>query len=708
MTQYATLNPLGSTSPYDLFDNAQNFDFAINDITNAIWQDRFGRNRQTWYGLEQLAKAAIAAFGYITLDSFQAGATLTLPNQVLRDTSTGEYYRWDGVFPKIVPAGSTPASTGGVSIGAWLSVGDGVLRGNLAAADGSDIVGFGATTVYNSIRRTPQFYGAMGDGVTDDTVALQAAIDNLDVFIPPGIYMFTTLNIPDDCVVNGAGYKQVTLRQIAGTNATAITATASNFELTKFGIDCNYFTSSWNAAAGSLGNTTGNGLEVQGFGFTIDILLNNVAGVGAWFKNPGAENSASRIAVYDISIVGRDFGGEGIIIQGPNDGLLRKAWIGRAGILPRPAAESAAATSSVYSGAQVDGIVIDGANIEIGDVHTYACWSGTGFRTRNTVRLTEGGRVIAESSRAQVNISANTYGSAFFDVRSLSLLHPNWTGAIPAYTLPDASFDGVTIAASSGFVCRVTCKRTITQVARVVGSTAVVVTNDAQVDLNYSNSTAPSGDTEAGGLYSGIGLYSSSSVGGMLKVSGKNCNGDLVHLAGAGQTVIFNARTCTVGLRRVSPTNSLRGNNITGSVYRCTTGFVSTGQPASENIDLSMELLTGQVPFTGDSPDLGRSQNWNISASVNNVGYSTSQRLSANLDISTAGDKTVSIPHRFLYTPAFRQVQLTIDDRSTPTTSTVRTWVKDVTATDVVVGYRVDTGDSNPDRANLRVNVNLS
>ncbi|HBB9442554.1 TPA: hypothetical protein JK704_002084 [Escherichia coli] len=708
MTQYATLNPLGSTSPYDLFDNAQNFDFAINDITNAIWQDRFGRNRQTWYGLEQLAKAAIAAFGYITLDSFQAGATLTLPNQVLRDTSTGEYYRWDGVFPKIVPAGSTPASTGGVSIGAWLSVGDGVLRGNLAAADGSDIVGFGATTVYNSIRRTPQFYGAMGDGVTDDTVALQAAIDNLDVFIPPGIYMFTTLNIPDDCVVNGAGYKQVTLRQIAGTNATAITATASNFELTKFGIDCNYFTSSWNAAAGSLGNTTGNGLEVQGFGFTIDILLNNVAGVGAWFKNPGAENSASRIAVYDISIVGRDFGGEGIIIQGPNDGLLRKAWIGRAGILPRPAAESAAATSSVYSGAQVDGIVIDGANIEIGDVHTYACWSGTGFRTRNTVRLTEGGRVIAESSRAQVNISANTYGSAFFDVRSLSLLHPNWTGAIPAYTLPDASFDGVTIAASSGFVCRVTCKRTITQVARVVGSTAVVVTNDTQVDLNYSNSTAPSGDTEAGGLYSGIGLYSSSSVGGMLKVSGKNCNGDLVHLAGAGQTVIFNARTCTVGLRRVSPTNSLRGNNITGSVYRCTTGFVSTGQPESENIDLSMELLTGQVAFSGDAPSLDKAQNWNISASINNVGYSTSQRLSANLDISTAGDKTVSIPHRFLYTPAFRQVQLTIDDRSTPTTSTVRTWVKDVTATDVVVGYRVDTGDSNPDRANLRVNVNLS
>lgn len=705
MTHYGTLNPLGSASPYDLFDNAQNFDFAINDITNAIWKDRFGRNRQTWYGLEQLAKSAIAAFGYITLDSFQAGATLTLPNQVLRDTSTGEYYRWDGTFPKTVPADSTPESSGGIGTGKWLSVGDAVLRSQISDPDGA--------SSYPELQMARwrdegdvRGWGAKGDGVANDTAAMQEAINQKDyIKIPVGTFMFSSLNIRDGVSIIGSGYTQTTLKQIVGTNATAVIANANNFEITKLGIDCNYFTSAWNSASGTLGNTTGNGLEVQGFGFTIDILLNNVAGVGAWFKDPGPENSASRIAVYDISIVGRDFGKEGIIIQGPNDGMLRKAWIGRAGILPRPAAEIAAATSVVYPGEEVDGIVIDGANIEIGNVHTYACWSGTGFRTRNTVRLSEGGRIIAESSRSQVNISANTYGSAFFDVRSLSLLHPNWTGDIPTYTLPNASFDGVTIAASAGFACRITCKRTITQTARVVGTTAVVVTNDAQVDVYFSNSTAPAGDVEAGNLYSGIGLYSSSSLGGMLKVSGKNCNGDLVYLAGAGQTVIFNARTCTVGLRRVSPTNSLRGNNITGSVYRCTTGFVSTGQPASENIDLSMELLTGQVAFSGDAPSLDKAQNWNISASVNNVGYSTSQRLRANLDISTAGDKTVSIPHRFLYTPDFRQIQLTIDDRSTPTTSTVTCWVNDITATNIVVGYRPSAADTDTSRANLRVNV---
>ncbi|MDU1059780.1 MAG: tail fiber domain-containing protein [Leclercia adecarboxylata] len=184
MTKYATMNPLGSTSPYDLFDNSQNFDTAINSITAAIWQDRLGRTRHTWYGLEQMAKAAIAAFGYITMDSFQDGATLTLPNQVLRDTSTGEYYRWDGSFlpsGKIVPPGSTPASSGGIGIGAWLSVGDAVLRGELAnPAIGDALIALkqpfsGAVTRTqhdkNAEHISPLEAGAVGDAITNDTAA---------------------------------------------------------------------------------------------------------------------------------------------------------------------------------------------------------------------------------------------------------------------------------------------------------------------------------------------------------------------------------------------------------------------------------------------------------------------------------------------------------------------------------------------------------
>lgn len=144
MTKYHTHNPLGSTDPRDLFDNAQNLDTAINSITAALWQDRFGRKRKTWYGLQKDAQEAIATFGYITLDSFEGGATLKLPNQVLRWKNNGEYYRWDGDFPpegKVVQAGSTPETTGGINIGAWLSVGDATLRGNLASESGAGMVG---------------------------------------------------------------------------------------------------------------------------------------------------------------------------------------------------------------------------------------------------------------------------------------------------------------------------------------------------------------------------------------------------------------------------------------------------------------------------------------------------------------------------------------------------------------------------------------
>ncbi|MDL4181167.1 tail spike protein [Salmonella enterica] len=133
MTTYNTGNPLGSAAAKDLYDNAENFDHLSNDQSNEKWPDRFGRERLTWHGIEKMSQEAISSFGYITLKSFQLGAPLpnnelTLPNQALQDETDGEYYRWDGVFPKAVPAGSTPESTGGIGAGKWLSVGDAAFR----------------------------------------------------------------------------------------------------------------------------------------------------------------------------------------------------------------------------------------------------------------------------------------------------------------------------------------------------------------------------------------------------------------------------------------------------------------------------------------------------------------------------------------------------------------------------------------------------
>lgn len=98
MATQPTQNQVPSESPRDLKFNAGKIDEFVTS-KQLEYQDRFGVNHYTIEGLRWVAQQAISKFGYITIDSFQAGATLSLPNQILRDTTTGEYYRWDGEFP---------------------------------------------------------------------------------------------------------------------------------------------------------------------------------------------------------------------------------------------------------------------------------------------------------------------------------------------------------------------------------------------------------------------------------------------------------------------------------------------------------------------------------------------------------------------------------------------------------------------------------
>lgn len=198
MATVPTNNPIPSEDPRDLKFNAGKIDEVVTG-DNHYYTDRFGVSRWTIAGFQYTAEEAIRNYGYITMDSFEDGAALTLPNQVLRYEATGEYYRFDGELPKTVPAGSTPETAGGVGLGAWVSVGDASLRSNIASHNppGASLVALPNGTVNDTVKyTTPQAFGAIGDGVADDTIPLQNAMDycqinNIKLIIPSGRYRIT-------------------------------------------------------------------------------------------------------------------------------------------------------------------------------------------------------------------------------------------------------------------------------------------------------------------------------------------------------------------------------------------------------------------------------------------------------------------------------------------------------------------------------------
>lgn len=140
MATTPTQDAVPSESPRDLKFNAGKIDEFVTSLA-LKYADRFGGEHYTIEGLRWLAQQSIAAFGWVPIGTFQKGATLTLPNQILKDEDEGEYYRWDGPLRKEVPAGSTPESTGGIGAGAWLSVGLGGDAGIVIVNDLSEVTG---------------------------------------------------------------------------------------------------------------------------------------------------------------------------------------------------------------------------------------------------------------------------------------------------------------------------------------------------------------------------------------------------------------------------------------------------------------------------------------------------------------------------------------------------------------------------------------
>lgn len=272
---YLTGNPIGSTSPKDLYDNASNLDDLMLGLSPA-YTDRLGKRRQSWAGMESAFATFLLNSGYETPVPYQAGIILLRPTQTV--TYLGETYRpLPGYLPFTTTVWADDESK-------FLAMGDASLRQELSMPDGSGKVGFSVTEEYpagtvgsalkgvNSSSSVLLFGGA-ADGVTDNGAAANAAIAATGfAFFPfskAGTYrVTTTINIGSGQAILGAGSAGVRLSSETPGHTVVVAAMAENYAISGFSLT---------RPASSYGNTTGkDGIHCNGYsqlGYISDVKI---------------------------------------------------------------------------------------------------------------------------------------------------------------------------------------------------------------------------------------------------------------------------------------------------------------------------------------------------------------------------------------------------------------------------------------------------
>lgn len=162
MTTYATGNPLGSKDPRDLYDNAENFDTAMNTRTSEQWLDRFGVNRLSWWGAEQKVYQFLSMSGWeLPPLQYVDGSPLTV------DRPTQLIERGGNLYTVKLPASFPVTLSGTWSTDEPLLVyrSDQDLRQELASTTdtslGSALVGYKRSLLSSSVTTVKQMLDTM-------------------------------------------------------------------------------------------------------------------------------------------------------------------------------------------------------------------------------------------------------------------------------------------------------------------------------------------------------------------------------------------------------------------------------------------------------------------------------------------------------------------------------------------------------------------
>jgi len=277
-----------------------------------------------------------------------------------------------------LPAASATVR-GGIRVGSGLTMTNGILGVNdpLSASFLQTYPSSVARTVMSKLRDlvSVKDFGAIGDGVTDDTTALQSAIDALNssgggmLFIPTGRYSISVLTLKSNVVLRGAGWSSVL---VANTNGRMLQAGPTTSEtitcagLFDLMVDGNVRNNPAWATGSPVGTVQGIGLECADYNSS-DFAIDNV-----FFYDTRLEGGYFYRIRLNIGTVktkwcglGSEADGSGIAMDscGPSHiGYLDAQDVrGQWGIVIQSSTAPITLNDCYISGTQADGICIRGA-----------------------------------------------------------------------------------------------------------------------------------------------------------------------------------------------------------------------------------------------------------------------------------------------------------------------------------------------------------
>ncbi|MDM9660773.1 hypothetical protein QVA43_16060, partial [Raoultella planticola] len=173
MPFYLTRDPVPSADMRNVFDNAQNLDLALNDITSSFWSDRLGRSRMSWFGLESAFTVKLSDFesrfstqiveqettfdasqadkenrfqafldssGYVFLGDYEDGPfQFSARNQYIRYND--QYYRLNATTDVGFTTTGTDATSFANDVAHFVLMDGDTLRQNLGSGEGFKLLG---------------------------------------------------------------------------------------------------------------------------------------------------------------------------------------------------------------------------------------------------------------------------------------------------------------------------------------------------------------------------------------------------------------------------------------------------------------------------------------------------------------------------------------------------------------------------------------